>query len=97
MDVMSYASVEAAAKTIEKEFGRLDILINNAGFLGPFEEIVDSNIDKWWMNYEINLRGVLGFKGSAAVDVERGREDHCQCYQCGCSWGGDWCERVCWE
>jgi NAD(P)-dependent dehydrogenase (short-subunit alcohol dehydrogenase family) len=58
MDVMSYASVEAAAKTIEKEFGRLDILINNAGFLGPFEEIVDSNIDKWWMNYEINLRGV---------------------------------------
>ncbi|PMD17143.1 NAD(P)-binding protein [Hyaloscypha hepaticicola] len=57
MDLMSYASVEAAAKTIEKEFGRLDILINNAGFLGPFEEIVDSDINKWWMNYEVNLRG----------------------------------------
>jgi NAD(P)-dependent dehydrogenase (short-subunit alcohol dehydrogenase family) len=58
MDVLSYASVEAAAKTIEKEFGKLDILINNAGFLGPFEEIVNSDIDKWWMNYEINFRGV---------------------------------------
>lgn len=58
MDVISYASVEVAAKTIEKEFGKLDILINNAGFLGPFEEIVDSDIDKWWMNYEVNLRGV---------------------------------------
>lgn len=58
MDVMSYTSVEAAAKTIEKEFGKLDILINNAGFLGPFEEIADSDIDKWWMNYEVNLRGV---------------------------------------
>ncbi|KAN0091728.1 NAD(P)-binding protein [Hyaloscypha variabilis] len=58
IDVMSYASVEAGAKTIEKEFGKLDILINNAGFLGPFEEIADSDIDKWWMNYEVNLRGV---------------------------------------
>jgi NAD(P)-dependent dehydrogenase (short-subunit alcohol dehydrogenase family) len=58
MDVMSYESVEAGAKTLEKEFGKLDILINNAGYLGPFEPIADGDNLEWWRNYEINLRGV---------------------------------------
>jgi NAD(P)-dependent dehydrogenase (short-subunit alcohol dehydrogenase family) len=58
MDVMSYESVEAGAKTLKKEFGKLDILINNAGYLGPFEPITDGDSLEWWRNYEINLRGV---------------------------------------
>ncbi len=74
MDLMSYASVEAAAKTIEKEFGKLDILINNAGFLGPFEEIADSDIDKWWMNYEINLRGTYWVSKSVLPLMLKGGE-----------------------
>jgi len=74
MDLMSYASVEAAAKTIEKEFGKLDILINNAGFLGPFEDIVDSDIDKWWMNYEVNLRGTYWVSKAVLPLMLRGGE-----------------------
>lgn len=59
MDVMDYESVDAAAKMIEKEWGRLDILINNAGFLGKFKSIADADISEWWRNYEVNLRGVF--------------------------------------
>jgi NAD(P)-dependent dehydrogenase (short-subunit alcohol dehydrogenase family) len=58
LDVMDYASVEAAAKGTEKEFGKLDILINNAGYLSAFEPLVETDISDWWRNYEINLRGV---------------------------------------
>jgi NAD(P)-dependent dehydrogenase (short-subunit alcohol dehydrogenase family) len=58
MDVMSYESVEAGAKTLEKEFGKLDILINNAGYLSAFESIAEGDHSEWWRNYEINLRGV---------------------------------------
>lgn len=58
LDVMQYESVQAAAKITEKEFGRLDILINNAGYLSSFDPIADSNPIDWWRNYEINLRGV---------------------------------------
>lgn len=58
MDVMSYESVEAAAAQTAKEFGRLDILINNAGYLSDFEVLADSNPGEWWRNYEMNLRGV---------------------------------------
>ena len=59
MDVMDYGSVEAAAKTIEEEWGRLDILINNAGFLSSFADIATADRDEWWRNYEVNLRGVF--------------------------------------
>jgi NAD(P)-dependent dehydrogenase (short-subunit alcohol dehydrogenase family) len=56
--VMKYEDIEAAAKEVEKEFGRLDILINNAGYLSPFESILDTPKEDYWRNYEINMRGV---------------------------------------
>jgi NAD(P)-dependent dehydrogenase (short-subunit alcohol dehydrogenase family) len=58
LDAINWADVENAAKETEKEFGRLDILINNAGFLSAFEPIVDNDRDDCWKNYEINIKGV---------------------------------------
>ena len=58
MDVMKYEFIEAAAEQTEKEWGRLDILINNAGYLSSFEKLGESDRGEWWRNYEINLRGV---------------------------------------
>lgn len=34
LDVTNEQSVEKAAAEVEKEFGKLDVLVNNAGFLG---------------------------------------------------------------
>ncbi|KAF7955173.1 uncharacterized protein EAE97_000432 [Botrytis byssoidea] len=58
LDVLDFASVEDAAKSIETTFGRLDILINNAGYFSSAENIVVGDKDEWWMNLEVNLRGV---------------------------------------
>ncbi|KAG0646658.1 Citrinin synthesis mpl6 [Hyphodiscus hymeniophilus] len=58
MDVLSYESITAAAKQITKEFGKLDILINNAGYLSSFETLAEADMGEWWKNYEVNLRGV---------------------------------------
>lgn len=58
LNVLDYESVQNAAKEIETSFGRLDILINNAGYLSPFEKIMDSDPGEYWMNYEVNVRGV---------------------------------------
>jgi NAD(P)-dependent dehydrogenase (short-subunit alcohol dehydrogenase family) len=58
LDVTSYKDVQAAAKETEEEFGKVDILINNAGYLSNFEPIGESDEDDYWRNYEINLRGV---------------------------------------
>ncbi|KAF7941036.1 hypothetical protein EAE99_000673 [Botrytis elliptica] len=58
LDVLDFASVAEAAKSIETTFGRLDILINNAGYFSTATNTVDGDKDEWWMNLEINLRGV---------------------------------------
>jgi len=58
MDVLDIKSVNNAAKEVEKSFPKLDILINNAGYLSSFELILESNPDEYWRNYEVNIRGV---------------------------------------
>ncbi|KNG44456.1 GMC oxidoreductase [Stemphylium lycopersici] len=58
IDVTSQESVEAAAKKVSSEFdGRLDILINNAGYLSDFAAIPDSDPLEWWRSYEVNVKG----------------------------------------
>lgn len=57
-DVTDLASVEAAARKIESEFGRVDVLVNNAGiggFGGPLHQLAP---DAWDEILNTNLRGV---------------------------------------
>lgn len=58
LDVTDEKSVENASKEIEETFGRLDILINNAGYLSEFVPITESDPVTWWMNWEVNIKGV---------------------------------------
>ncbi|KAI0452664.1 hypothetical protein F5B21DRAFT_482497 [Xylaria acuta] len=57
MDVTDSTSVKKAALDVEAGFGRLDILVCNAGFLARYDKILDSDEDEWWKSFDINLRG----------------------------------------
>ncbi|KAI1452018.1 NAD(P)-binding protein [Annulohypoxylon moriforme] len=57
MDVSNPASVKDAARALEEKWGRLDILIGNAGFLAKYEKILDGDEDEWWKSFEVNVRG----------------------------------------
>ena len=57
-NLLEHASVEAAAQETEREFAKLDILINNAGYLEEGLPIVDSDPDDYWKAWEINYRGL---------------------------------------
>ncbi|KAK5685872.1 hypothetical protein LTS10_001985 [Elasticomyces elasticus] len=57
LDVADYASVEKAAAEVEKAFGSLDIIINNAGYCEPFINILDSKPEEWTRSYQVNVFG----------------------------------------
>ena len=59
MDVEDKANLTSVAREVEEKFnGRLDILINNAGYLGDFTPIVESDPDDWWKTWSVNVNGV---------------------------------------
>ncbi|KAK2757699.1 hypothetical protein FQN54_004668 [Arachnomyces sp. PD_36] len=58
LDVQDQKSVDAAAKTVEIEFGRLDILYNNAGRIDTMTPVAETDPIAWWRMYEINVLGL---------------------------------------
>ncbi|KAB8337140.1 hypothetical protein FH972_021444 [Carpinus fangiana] len=57
LDVTSIESVQQAADAVERSFGRLDVVINNAGILGKMGPIIDTDPEDWWEVFNVNLRG----------------------------------------
>ncbi|KAI1749646.1 NAD(P)-binding protein [Xylaria castorea] len=57
MDVMDSATIKKAAQDVETHFGRLDILVYSAGFLAPYDKILDGDENEWWQRFSTNLRG----------------------------------------
>jgi NAD(P)-dependent dehydrogenase (short-subunit alcohol dehydrogenase family) len=61
IDVTDHKSIAAAAARIDRDYGRLDILINNAGVMLE-DPAIDSNVDgldTWRQTFETNVFGVI--------------------------------------
>ena len=58
-DVTDPASVQALFDTIEKQFGRLDVLFNNAGVNAPAVPIDELPLEKWFSALNTNVTGVF--------------------------------------
>ena len=58
-DVADWKSVASLAERAQKSFGRLDILINNAGVGGYGGPLKDMPLEKWDEIFNTNLRGVF--------------------------------------
>ena len=52
-------SVERLLKLVAEEFGRLDILINNAGLAHPSRQIAELSLAEWQEVLETNLTGMF--------------------------------------
>lgn len=69
-DVAQAADMERAVQTILDRWGRLDVLVNNAGLIGPIAEIAVADSEAWGQAIDVNLKGV--FHGMrAALPVMR--------------------------
>ena len=67
-DVTKEADVAAAVDLAVSEFGRLDVMFNNAGIIGAVGRISEMPVEAWDNTIAILLRGVfLGVKHAARV------------------------------
>lgn len=57
-DVRQEASVDALARRVLGEWGRVDVLVNAAG-LATFAPVTDSKLDDWDQMLAVNLRGAV--------------------------------------
>lgn len=57
-DVSRYTDVEAAVAHAIQTFGRLDLLVNNAGLIEPISRLADSDPAAWGQVADVNYKGV---------------------------------------
>jgi len=58
-DVSKKEDVERIVRSTMHEFGKVDVLVNNAGILGPVGPAVDDDAEKWIKTVNINLIGTF--------------------------------------
>ena len=58
LDVTECADVEAFARYAQEEFGRLDVIVNNAGVM-PLSPLAELKVDEWDRMVDVNIKGVL--------------------------------------
>lgn len=58
LDVAQPESVEAMLNKVQTEIGRIDVLINNAGF-GIFDDFVSFDMAKAYQMFEVNVLGMM--------------------------------------
>jgi len=72
-DVTVFADMEAAIGTALAQFGRIDVLVNNAGVIEPIARLGESDPDAWSHAADINYKGVYnGLRAAIPPMAEQG-------------------------
>jgi NAD(P)-dependent dehydrogenase (short-subunit alcohol dehydrogenase family) len=73
VDVTEEDEIEAAIALAVQDFGRLDVMYNNAGVVGALGSLLETSAEQWRKTIDILLNGVfLGIKQAARVMVPQG-------------------------
>lgn len=65
VDITRSDDVSAALKEVEGTFGRLDIVINNAGLMETPSVLGDTDPSEWWDVWTVNIKGIFNITRSS--------------------------------
>ena len=72
-DVSEHSAVSDLMNHAKANFGRVDILINNAGLIDPIARIADSDPEAWGAVVDVNVKGVYhGLRYAIPIMQEQG-------------------------
>ena len=78
LDVTDKSAVQSVVAAIIADYGRLDVLINNAGLM-PIRPMAEVNTEEWDQMIDVNLKGTLyGIAAALPGFLEQGSGPHHQ-------------------
>jgi NADP-dependent 3-hydroxy acid dehydrogenase YdfG len=75
LDVTQRAQMEAFVASAVERFGRLDVIINNAGLM-PLSNLAMLKVDEWDRMIDVNIKGVLYGIAAALPVMQRQNTGH---------------------
>ena len=58
-DTTDPVAIEKAFSTAVKLYGKIDLLVNNAGYLDQHKPFAESALDDYWRCFEVNVKGPI--------------------------------------
>jgi NAD(P)-dependent dehydrogenase (short-subunit alcohol dehydrogenase family) len=69
-------AVEALVERVRNEYGRLDVLVNNAFRMDPFEPFETVDLVKWRKVFDVNVWGSLGLTQACLPVMKKTAAEH---------------------
>ncbi len=73
-DVAEWGQVDKAIKRVLNAYGRVDVLVNNAGIIEPISALATSDPAGWGKVIDVNLKGVYHMARAVLPHMKKARE-----------------------
>ncbi len=76
LDVTKLESIDAFVGEVKKKFGRIDVLVNNAGLASGLNPIAEARDEEWIEMWEVNVLGLMRMTRACLPLIRKARHGH---------------------